>query len=380
MTQVTQPLHGITVVEIGTSVAAPYGAWILGCLGARVIKVESARGDDARQWGRMFPDGRSSFFEALNANKESVVIDLRNDDERGWLRDYCVQKADVVVQNMRPGKIAELGLDGVALHLDNPRLIYFNLGAFGATGPRAMQPGYDPLMQAASGIMSVTGEADRPPVRVGVSIVDMGSGMWAAIGILAALYQRTETGRGCVIDGSLYETAVAWVANQAAMVQVDGKNPEKVGSGARGMAPYQAYACSDGHLVISAPNDKLFCRLCTALDVAHLLSDPRFETNQKRYANLATLNETLIPLVSQHTRDHWSAALQEAGVPCAPVRTISEMLTDDQTRALGIMQNVPGAPSELVGLPLSFDGIRPALRGTSPAVGEHTDALKKEAL
>ena len=376
MTSKAQPLAGVTVVEIGTSVAAPFGTWILGSLGARVIKIESEGGDDARQWGRMFPDGRSSFFEALNANKESVTLRLRDDEERAWLRDFCQAKADVVIQNMRPGKIAELGLDGPTLALANPRLIYFNLGAFGAKGPKAMAPGYDPLMQAAGGIMSVTGESDRPPVRVGVSIVDMGSGMWAAIGSLAALYQRTETGRGCIIDGSLYETAVTWVANQAAMVQVDGRNPEKVGSGARGMAPYQAYACADGYLVVSAPNDRLFARLCPALDLPHLLGDTRFVTNQLRYANLVDLNAALMPVLAGQTRDYWTGVLEEAGVPCAPVRTLTEMLADEQTEALGIVQSLPDQSPSLIGLPLSFDGERPPLRTMPPALGQHTATVK----
>ena len=376
MTDMSQPLSGITVVEIGTSVAAPFGSWILGCLGARVIKVESARGDDARQWGRMFPDGRSSFFLALNANKESVEVNLRDPQERAWLREFCETQADVVVQNMRPGKIAELGLDGPSLALANPGLIYFNLGAFGATGPKAMAPGYDPLMQAAGGIMSVTGEADRPPVRVGVSIVDMGSGMWAAIGILAALFKRKDTGHGCIIDGSLYETAVTWVANQAAMVQVDGENPEKVGSGARGMAPYQAYQCADGYMVVSAPNDNLFTRLCPVLGLEDLLSDPRFATNQDRYANLAELNEYIMPVLASRPREDWRVELEAAGVPCAPIQTITEMLADEQTRALGIVQSLPGQSPELIGLPLSFDGERPALRTMPPDLGEHTAAVK----
>ncbi len=376
MSDATQPLVGITVVEIGTSVAAPYGSWILGCLGARVIKIEAARGDDARKWGRIFPDGRSSFFEALNANKESVVVDLRDASERQWLEQFCVEKADVVLQNMRPGKIAELGLDGPKLCLQNKRLVYFNLGAFGAVGPKAEEPGYDPLMQAAGGIMSVTGEPDRPPVRVGVSLVDMGSGMWAAIGILAALYRRAGTGRGCIMDGSLYETSIAWVKNQVGMVQVDGVDPEKVGSGARGMAPYQAYECSDGFLVISAPNDNLFERLCHALEQPHLLADDRFATNQLRYANLTALNAQLMPLIAQKPRAHWSALLGSAGVPYAPVCTITDMLADEQTQALGIIQSVPGAASDLVGLPISFDGERPVLRTAPPKLGQHTAEIK----
>lgn len=376
MTGPAAPLAGLTVVEIGSSVAAPFCAWILGCLGARVVKVESAAGDDARQWGRLFPDGRSSFFLALNANKESVVVDLRDPRDRAWLHDFCRTEADAVLQNMRPGKVAELGLDGPALLAANPRLVYFNLGAFGATGPRAGAAGYDPLMQAAGGIMSVTGEPDRPPVRVGVSIVDMGAGMWGAIGILAALLRRAETGRGGIVDGSLYETAIAWVANQAAMVQVDGRNPEKVGSGARGMAPYQAYRCADGHLVVGAPNDRLFARLCGALGLDHLRAMPQFATNQQRYANLAELNAHLEPVLAAGTRAEWSALLDAAGVPCAPVRSITEMLADAQTEALGIVQSLPGAFPALVGLPLSFDGERPPLRSMPPDLGQHTAALK----
>jgi len=366
------PLAGIRVVEIGSSVAAPYATWILGKLGADVVKVENAEGgDDARRWGRMFPDGRSSFFLALNSDKRSVSVDLKDERERAWLTEFCIA-SDVVVQNMRPGKIAEYGLDAPALVAANSRLVYCNLGAFGAVGPLRERPGYDPLMQAAGGIMSVTGEPDRPPVRVGVSIVDMGTGMWCAIGILAALYARRDTGRGCVVDASLYETSLAWVANQAAMVQVDGVNPEKVGSGARGMAPYQAYRCSDGWLVVSAPNDRLFERLARALGHPDWPRDERFESNQKRYRNLVDLNALLEPILASATRDHWSGVLDGAGVPCAPVREITEMLADPQTEALGMVQSLGGGVP-LMGLPLSFDGLRPPLRSMPPELGEHDD-------
>ncbi len=370
------PLAGHTVVEIGSSVAAPYATWILGMLGADVIKVENAEGgDDARRWGRMLPDGRSSFFLALNGNKRSVRVNLKDEADHAWLARSCAG-ADVVVQNMRPNKIARYGLDGPSLVAANTRLVYCNLGAFGATGPMKDRPGYDPLMQAAGGIMSVTGEPDRPPVRVGVSIVDMGTGMWCGIGILAALYARRETGRGCIVDASLYETALGWVANQAAMVQVDGVNPERVGSGARGLAPYQAYRCRDGWLVVSAPNDRLFERLAGVLGHPEWPGDERFSGNQERYANLGDLNALIEPILAARTRDHWIGVLDDAGVPCAPVREITEMLADPQTEALGILQRL-GAEIPLMGLPLSFDGIRPPLRSLPPDFGEH-DALKEE--
>lgn len=366
------PLEGIRVVEIGSSVAAPYATWILAKLGADVVKIENAAsGDDARRWGRIFPDGRSSYFLAMNSDKRSVAVDLKNDDDLAWLTEFCAG-ADVVIQNMRPGKVAAYGLDAVSMVAANPELVYCNLGAFGAAGPLKDKPGYDPLMQACGGIMSVTGEAERPPVRVGVSIVDMGTGMWCAIGVLAALYQRKETGRGCVVDASLYETSIAWVTNQATSVRVDGANPVKMGSGARGLAPYQAYLCSDGWLVVSAPNDRLFERLSRALGFPDWPQDERFTSNQKRYANLAALNALLEPIFASNTRDHWAVVLDGSGVPCAPVRELSEMLANPQTSALGIVQQLDD-DVPLMGLPLSFDGKRPPLRSMPPAHGEHND-------
>jgi len=367
------PLAGHRVIELGSSVAAPYCSWILGMLGAEVVKVENADGgDDARKWGRMFPDGRSSHFTALNANKQSVTVDLKNETDLSWLK-RTAEAADVVVQNMRPGKVAQYGLDAVTLTAANKRLVYCNLGAFGAVGPQKDKPGYDPLMQAAGGIMALTGEPERPPVRVGVSIVDMGTGLWCAIGILAALYQRKDSGRGCIVDASLYETAVAWTANQSMMVQVDGRNPPKEGSGARGMAPYQAYRCADGWLVVSAPNDRLFARLSKALGHPEWPDDPRFDSNQNRYGNLAELNGLLMPILESEPRAHWMAILDEAGVPCAPVREIDEMLADSQTEALGILQEMAGSDIRLMGLPLSFDGVRPPQRSAPPLLGEHND-------
>ncbi|MBC6440594.1 MAG: CoA transferase [Rhodospirillales bacterium] len=373
MSDLDLPLAGHRVIELGSSVAAPYCSWILGMLGAEVIKVENAQGgDDARRWGRMFPDGRSSHFTALNANKQSVTVDLRNAADLAWLRRVAAE-ADAIVQNMRPGKVAQYGLDAVTLTAASRRLVYCNLGAFGSVGPHKDKPGYDPLMQASGGIMALTGEPERPPVRVGVSIVDMGTGLWCAIGILAALYQRKETGRGCIVDGSLYETAVAWTANQTMMVQVDGRNPSKEGSGARGMAPYQAYRCADGWLVVSAPNDRLFVQLAGALGHPEWPDDERFASNQKRYGNLVALNAVLEPILAAEPRGHWIDVLDAAGVPCAPVREVDEMLVDPQTEALGILQELVGGDIRMMGLPLSFDGVRPPQRSAPPQLGEHND-------
>lgn len=377
MTLPHQPLQGLTVVEIGSSVAAPYAAWILASLGAEVVKVEPPEtGDDARTWGRIFADGSSSFFQSMNRDKRSITIDLKDDAEREWLRAYCMTTADVVIQNMRPGAVEKYGLGAADLRAVKPGLVYCNLGAFGAVGPMRDQPGYDPLMQAFGGIMSVTGEDGRPPIRVGTSIVDMGTGLWCAIGILGALLNREKTASGCTVDASLFETSVAWMTTHVAMVQVDGRNPERQGSGARGMAPYQAYECSDGNLVISAPNDRLFKRLAEVLGHGEWPDDARFASNQSRYQNLAALNERLMPIIARQTRAHWQDVLGAAGIPCALVNSTTEVMAHEQTKALGIIQSLGDGGPDLMGMPLSFDKIRPPLRRRAPRLGEANADIK----
>ncbi len=374
--QAHRPLVGLRVVEIGSSVAAPYAAWILAGLGADVVKVERpGPGDDARQWGRMFADGSSSYFQALNRDKRGITVDLTDLAERQWLFDFCTREADVVIQNMRPGGVEKYGIGAEDMTAANPRLIYCNLGAFGKVGPLKARPGYDPLMQAYGGIMSITGEDGRPPIRVGVSIVDMGTGLWCAVGILAALRRLDETGKGTIVDASLYETAVAWMTNSVSSAGVDGRNPERQGSGARGMAPYQAYACTDGHLIIAAPNDRLFEKLAGVLGHPEWLADPRFASNQHRYNNLVELNAEIEPVVAAHSRAHWQAALDAAGIPNAPVQQTLEMMADPQTAALGIIQQLAGGPA-LMGMPLSFDGTRPPLGRYAPVLGQHNDEIK----
>ncbi|HWI15211.1 MAG TPA: CoA transferase, partial [Burkholderiales bacterium] len=232
------PLAGIVVVELGHSVAAPFAGQILGDLGADVIKIERAEGDDARKWGPPFWEGAAAFFQPLNRNKRSAVCELRDPEQLRALKQLILERADVVVQNLRPGHVEKLGLDSATLLAEKPGLIYANLGAFGNAGPLAGKPGYDPLTQAFSGIMSTTGEAGRPPVRVGASIVDLGTGMWSVIGILSALHTRSATGKGTVVDVSLFETAMGWVSLFVAQYQACGVSPGKSGSGVNGIVPY----------------------------------------------------------------------------------------------------------------------------------------------
>jgi crotonobetainyl-CoA:carnitine CoA-transferase CaiB-like acyl-CoA transferase len=366
-----KPLTGLTVVEFGSSVAAPVAGHILGDLGASVLKIENpTSGDDARNWGPPFDEGVSPLFHTLNRNKRSAAINLKDDREVDALRRFIVTHADIVIQNMRPGLIGRYGLDGVTLRAQQPRLIYCNLSAFGRLGPLASRPGYDPLMQACAGLMSVTGNPNEDPVRVGPSIVDQGAGMWCVIGILAALRARSETGIGCEVDTSLYETAIAWVPGQIATMRASGRVPGKIGTENAGIAPYKAYRAADGWIVIAAGNDNLFQRLCKALGTLPWLEDQRFRTNDARVVHRVELNRLLGDIVAGSTVAEIQALLDRAGVPVAPVLSLDQVLEDPQFAALGMLQPVEDGGRPLIGLPLSFDGERPALTRSSPTLGD----------
>lgn len=371
------PFAGLTVVEISTSVAAPFAGQIFSELGARLVKVEKSSGDDARGWGPPFWEGASAYFQALNRNKLSVVCDLRSAEELKDLTDFIVAHADVVIQNLRPGQVEKLGLDGETLTALKPSLIYCNLGAFGKAGPLKERPGYDPLMQAFSGIMSTTGEPGRPAVRVGASLVDMGTGMWAVIGALSALLKRQQTGEGAIVDVSLFETAACWVSLIAAQVLASGEVPQRQGSGTSGIVPYRGYLTKDGEIVIAAGSDKLFGLLCKVLGRPEWIADPRFVDNPSRVTNQKELYAMIEELVARQTTAQWIEVLEKAGIPCSAVNNLAQMLDHPQTKALGLVQNVPGTEMRFVGLPLSFNGMRPKPLSAPPKLGEHTDILKE---
>lgn len=370
------PLAGITIVEFCHSVAGPYGASILADLGADVIKIENpGKGDHGRGWGPPYWHGTSSLFQTLNRNKRGIVVDLRDPAQCAQIKAWILEHADVVIQNLRPGAIGQYGLSGAELLAAKPSLIYCNLGAFGATGPLREKPGYDPLMQAQGGIMSVTGEEHGGPVRVGTSIVDMGAGMWAAIGVQAALLRRAATGAGCIVDTSLFETAVAWMHISIAGYLASGQFRGRMGSGTVEIVPHQAFKAADGHVMIAAGNDGLFQKLATALGRPELGSDERFATNGGRVTHRAVLVPLLESIIGTATVAQWRQRLDAAGVPSAPIQNIAEVVADEQTAALGLLQKAPDLDMTLVGLPLSFDGVRPPYRRSAPRQGEHTTEL-----
>ncbi len=370
----TRPLAGLCVIEIGHSIAAPYAGMILGELGAEVIKVENPNGGDAaRGWGPPFAEGAATCFHAVNRSKRGITIDLADPHEVDRLRALIRERADVVIHNLKYGALDRYGLSGAALLAEKPALVYCNLGAFGATGPLRERPGYDPLMQAYSGLMSLLGEDGRPPVRVTVSIIDIATGMWAVIGILAALQERTNSGRGGIIDTSLYETALTWMTIPLVAYLAGGQIPVRCGSGVEMIVPYQAFAAADGHIMVAAGNDNLFRRLAAAIGRASLAEDPRFRTNRDRVVNREALVPILADVFVGEPVAVWAARLDAVGIPNGPIQTVDQVVADAQTRALGIIQQWPGSLLSLVGLPLSFDGLRPAFAKLAPKLGEDND-------
>src|SRR5579864_8497391 len=372
----SHPLSGLVVVEIGHSIAAPYAGMILGELGAEVIKVENPKGGDAcRGWGPPFSEGAATCFHAVNRAKRGITIDLADREQLERLRALIHERADVVIQNLKTGALDRFGLSAAALLADKPGLVYCNLGAFGAVGPLKDRPGYDPMMQAYSGLMSLLGEDGRPPVRVPASIVDLGAGMWSVIGILAALQERGRTGRGGIVDTSLYETGLAWMSIYLAGFLADGNIPARHGSGVDMIVPYQAFAAADGYMMVAAGNDNLFRRLCTVLDRPGLAEDPRFRGNKDRVVHRAELVPILAAIFATKKRADWAERLEAAGIPNGPINSLDQVVDDAQTQALGIIQTKPGSELGLVGLPLSFDGIRPAFAKAAPALGEDNETV-----
>lgn len=374
-------LQGIRVIEIGTSVAAPMAAQILGDLGADVIKVERpGRGDDARGWAPPEWDGRSVTFLSLNRNKKSIALDFKQSRGRELL-EQLITGADVLVQNLRPGALAAAGFSPERLQELNERLIYCEMTGFGSVGPRAGQPAYDPLLQAYSGIVSMTGEDGAPPARVPVSLLDMGTGMWTALAVYEALRRRDTTGKGSHVEVSLLQTALMWVNTPLLGVLGGNPAPERFGSGLAGVVPYGAFPTSDGYAFISAGNNTLWRRLCDALDAPELLAREDFTENHDRVRHRATLNAELASVTGKYTTADLLARLGDARVPCAPVQTLDQVVDDDQVRAIGALSALPHKGIDdfrVVNLPMTFDGAYPALSTPPPELGSDTAGVLAE--
>ena len=377
----TLPLEGIRVIELGGAFAGPFAAGILARMGADVIKVERPEGDDARGWGPPFWNGVSPAYLAMNSDKRGITLDLKDPKDIAWLMDE-VTRADVLVHNMRPGVMEELGLGADVMLRKNPRLIYASIWALGRTGPLKLNPGFEPMVQAFSGLMAMNGDEDSPPTRVGTSLLDFGTGMWAAMGALAGIIQRGRTGKGCVVDASLLETALGWLTGHYASYRISGEVPVRHRTGSSRLIPFEGFETKNGEIIIAAGNDRLFAKLAAALGHPEWATDARYAKNTGRSANKEELLGKIREIIATRTKGEWVDILEAAGVPCAPIHSLPEIVEHPQTKAIGMLQPVPGADDlELVALPLNFDGEKPRIRRAPPKLGEHNAELRgtKEA-
>ena len=366
------PLAGVRVVDLTSSLAGPTATAILASIGADVVKIERPGcGDEARAWGPPFWEGGSVMFFGANPGKRSVAVDLKAPEGREILL-RLVDRADAVVASLRPGAADRLGIGAEALRARNGRLVHATVGAFGARGPLAGEPGYDPLMQAAAGIMSITGEPERAPVRVGASLVDIGTGLWTALAVVSALFE----GRGRTLDLSLYETAVALVPYQLAHVLAGGAAPRRSGTAFPLIAPYRVFATSDGELMLAAANDRLFAALCRALELPEVAGDARFATNPLRVEHREALDAALAARLRTFRTDDALGRLRAAGVPVSPVNDLAAVAADEQLHATQILQDVAGR--RVVSPPLTVDGERVRYPSAPPLLGEHTREVLAE--
>jgi len=379
-TEARPPLDGVLVLDLSRVLAGPYCTMILGDLGADVIKVEPPGGDETRRWGPPFVNGESAYFLAVNRNKRSIVLDLKTERGREVVRRIAA-RADILVENFRPGTLARLGLDLAELRERNPRLITLSISGMGATGPESGLPGYDFIVQAAGGLMSITGPPEGPPMKVGVAVVDLTTGMMAATALLAALHARHATGEGQHIDISLLETQVAWLANVASAYLVTGEPPRRYGNAHPTIVPYQTFDAADGPFALAVGNDAQWQRLCAAIGRPDLAEDPRFRTNPDRVAN----REALVALLAEHFRAapaaEWIRRIAAADVPVGPVRTVPEVLESEQVKARGMIETVEHptvGELRLVGIPFKFSATPASVRRPPPLLGEHTAEIEAE--
>jgi crotonobetainyl-CoA:carnitine CoA-transferase CaiB-like acyl-CoA transferase len=377
------PLTGITIVDLSRVLSGPYCTMHAADMGARVIKIEHIeRGDDTRAWGPPFQGSESAYYLSINRNKESVALDFRRPEGKAIL-DRLIAKADVLVENFRPGTLDAAGFGYASLSAKYPRLIYVSISGYGQNGPRRDEPGYDAVVQAEGGLMSITGMPDGPGVRLGVAIGDLASGMFAFQGLLLALLARARTGRGQWVDISLLDSVAALLTYQASRHFATGEIPERAGNRHLTIAPYETFETSDGVLVIAVGNDSLWQRFCRASGLDALAADERFTTNASRVTNYSALQPLIARRILTRPLDEWISALRAGGVPCGGVRTVADVLRDPQVLARDMVATVEHpalGKIRMLGLPVKLSETAGAVRTPPPRLGEHTARVLREDL
>jgi crotonobetainyl-CoA:carnitine CoA-transferase CaiB-like acyl-CoA transferase len=369
------PLQGITVLDLTRVLSGPYCTMVLADMGARVIKIEQpGKGDDTRGWGPPFLEGESAYFLSINRNKESMTLDFKQPEGRAIL-DRLISKSDVIVENFRPGTLGKLGLDYRALAPGHPRLVCCSISGFGQNGPRSAEPGYDAVMQAEGGLMSITGSAAGPPFRLGVAIADIVSGMFAAQGIALALLVRERTGRGQAVDVGMLDSVAALLTYQAAIYFATGSAPSRMGNRHPTIVPYEMFAAADRDFMLAIGNDDQWHRFC---QVTNFENNGRFATNRARVSLYSELKPLLDRHLSKETRDYWIERLSAAGVPCGSVRDLHEVFSDAQLAAREMVAQVEhrtiGA-LRLLGVPIKLSETPGSVRTAPPTLGQHTDMV-----
>ena len=371
----TGALDGYTVLDFTRVLSGPYCTMQLADAGARVIKIEQpGSGDDTRAWGPPFVNGESAYFLSINRNKESLTLDLKHEGATRIL-DRLLERADVLVENFRPGTMSRLGLAYEQISKRFPRLVYCSISGFGQTGPRFAEPGYDAVVQAEGGLMSITGDTGGPPFRLGVAISDIVSGMFAAQGIAFALLARERTGRGQLVDIGMLDATAALLTYQAGIYFATGSTPGRMGNRHPTIVPYETFTASDGEFVVAVGNDQQWRRFCEAIALADLGRDPRFTTNRDRISNYTTLRPLLAETLRTRPRADWVQALKRAGVPCGAVRDVGEVLEDPQLEARDMIQRIEHAIAgsiRVTGLPVKLSDTPGTVRTAPPTLGQHT--------
>jgi formyl-CoA transferase len=374
------PLSGIRVLDLSRVLAGPYCTMVLGDLGADVIKVESPEGDETRGWGPPFIEGESAYYLCVNRNKRSIVVDFKTEEERTVLQEL-VKRSDVLVENFRPGTLARFALDFESVAAINPNLVYCSITGFGQTGPLRDKPGYDFMIQAMGGLMSITGEPDGEPMKVGVAVADLFAGQNAVIAILAALQARAQTGRGQHLDLSLFDSQVSMLANVASNYLVSGKLPKRYGNAHANIVPYQSFQASDGWFVLAVGNDRQFERLGRVIGNSELVGQERFITNSGRVEHRAELISALKQIFLLRTAAEWLTRLDAEGIPCGPINSLKEVFTMPQVKARDMlvpMEHAGIGDLKLVSSPLKFSETPVGYRLPPPTLGEHTQEVLSE--
>lgn len=372
------PLAGIRVLDLSRVLAGPYCTMVLGDLGAEVIKVERpGSGDDTRAWGPPWAGTESAYFLSTNRNKKSITLNLKEPRAQEIIRDIAA-KSDVVVENFRPGSLERMGIGYEQLSQLNPALVWATVSGYGRRGPDATKPGYDFVVQGESGIMAITGEVDGEPMKVGVAIVDVTTGLFTAVGITAALRERESSGMGQRVDTNLYASAIAWLVNVASNTLVSGNDAKRYGNAHANIVPYQAFEARDGYMSIAVGTDRQFRDLCKIIGNESLADDERFSSNSQRVANREVLVAILQDAFKTRDAAHWLQACRDAIIPSGPIRSVQEVMEDPQTLALDMVRELshPTAGSvKLTGIPFELSRTPTELRMPPPALGQHTDEV-----